>query len=226
MPSRLNNKSKVAFGFTTRLSVLTFAALVGFSIITSTTNAGLDAIAFNTTPQVINSGTVSITLTNGDGGSLTKGFSHTFDKMLPGDTNIVYVKVTNADTAIKDLELSLSESPTVNTRLTRDATQGLKVSVTSCPTAWAAGVCVSPTTRLTNVALSTINTSTTGAATPLVSGAIAASAVQYLKFEIALPDITEVTTNGIVPANSIQGLSTNVLWKFKAVQRAGTPSSN
>ena len=226
MPNPFTKNSKVTFGLTTRLSAIGFAGLVGLSIIASTTNAGLDTTAFNTSPQVINSGTVSIALTNGDGGSLTKGFSHTFDKMLPGDTNIVYVKVTNADTAIKDLELSLSESPIVDTRLTRDATQGLKVSVTSCPTAWAAGVCASPTTRLSNIALSAINTSSTGAATALVSGAIAANEVQYLKFDVALPDINEVTTNGAVPANSIQGLTTNVVWKFKATQRAGNTSSN
>lgn len=228
MQNPIHRKRKTAMSMTTRLTAVTLAGLVGLSVISLSTNAGLDAIAFNTTPQVINSGTVSISLANGDGGAtLNKGFSQTFDKMLPGDKQTVYVRLTNGTTDVQNLELSLAESPIVDTRLTRDATQGLKVSVTSCAVAWVSGSCSSgQSARLTDVAMSTINTSTTGIATNLIPGAIAANEVQNLKFEITLPDITEVTTNGVTPANSIQGLATNVVWKFKVAQRTATQISN
>ena len=227
MQNPLHRKTKATLSMTTKFSAVALAALVGVSVVSLSTNAGLDAIAFNTTPQVINSGTVSIALTNGDGNTNSAGFSQTFDKMLPGDARTVYVKLTNGTTDVKDLELSLAESPTADTRLTRDAAQGLKVTVTSCSTAWNAGVCSGTSTvRLTSVAMSSINTSSTGVASSLISGAISANAVQNLKFDIALPDIAEITTNGATPANSIQGLATNIVWKLKVAQRAGTQTTN
>jgi hypothetical protein len=226
MQNPLHRKSIAAMSMTTRLTAVTLAGLVGLSVISVSTNAGLDAIAFNTTPQVINSGTVSITLANGDGGSNSQGFGQTFDKMLPGDTRTVYVRLTNGTTDVKDLELSLAESPSSDTRLTRDAAQGLKVSVTSCETALAAAACTPSTSRLTNLAFNSINTTNGGAATSLISGAISANTVQYLKFDVVLPDINEVTTNGVTPAGTIQGLATNVVWKFKVAQRAATQTTN
>jgi len=227
MQNPLHRKTKATLGMTTKISAVALAGLVGISVVTLSTNAGLDAIAFNTSPQAINSGTVSIALANGDGGAKAAGFTQTFDKMLPGDVQTVFVRLTNGTTDVKDLELSLAESPVASTRLTRDAAQGLKVTVTSCTTAWSAGVCSGTSTvRLTSAAMSSINTSGTGAAASLISGAIGANAVQNLKFDIALPDIAETTTNGVTPADSIQGLATNVVWKFKVLQRVATQTSN
>ena len=231
MQEDTRKKSKGVFGLTTRLTAVAFAGLIGLSVIVSNTTAGLDAIAFNTTPQVINSGTVSINLANGidTGGTLNKGFSQTFDKMLPGDTQTVFVRLTNGTTAVRNLELSLSDSSAPNTRLTNDATQGLKLSVTSCPTAWSStGTCSTPTTRVSNIAFSSINTSITSTLFTSLAGItdIAANEVQYLKFDVVLPDINETTTNGATPANSIQGLAANVTWKFKVSQRAATSTLN
>lgn len=61
----------------------------------------------------------------------------------------------------------------------------------------------------------------------VVSGAVPAGAVQNLQVSLTLPDQTETTVNGRVPAaNTVQGLSTAITWTFSESQRTGATTSS
>ena len=124
--------------------------------------------------------------------------------------------------------MTISVADNGDTLLTRHTTpaKGLQVTIKQCTLDWGtvtAGVCSgTETTFLAKTAIKTLNTSSSGAATATSATAIAASAVLRLKFTIELPDQTEITTNGVLPATPIQGLSTQITWTLRETQRAAT----
>jgi hypothetical protein len=66
----------------------------------------------------------------------------------------------------------------------------------------------------------------TGTTQTVVSGAFAQNAAQHLRVTLTLPAQSETTTNGVLPANSIQALSNTLTYTFAIGQRAGTTSTN
>jgi spore coat-associated protein N len=192
-------------------------ALVGVAITGAGVYAALNATAFNSSAQTVSSGTLKLSYT--DNGA---GFSTSITNMAPGDVVNRYVDLANNGT-LAARNLTLSASDATPTKLSTDATNGLHVTVTSCSTAWVAvtGTCTLGTTSvlLNNVAVSTLSSAST-----LISGALAAS--YSLQFTITLPDQTETTQNGTLPANTIQGLSASMTWTFGEVQRAATTTNS
>lgn len=173
--------------------------------------AGLNAVATGT--QAVSSGTLSLVVSTDVGA----GFGQTFSNMAPGDTRNSFVKLTNGSTmAAQALTLGVTGSGA--TLLSTSATKGLAVSVTGCSVAWtlAGGTCGGTSTGLlTTTPVATLS-STPGS---LVPGAVAVDAVYYLKVSVSLPDQIETTTNGVVPAGTIQGLSTTLTFSFNELQR-------
>jgi hypothetical protein len=51
-------------------------------------------------------------------------------------------------------------------------------------------------------------------------------ATTYLKIAISLPASSEVTTNGVLPGGTIQGLTSTITWTFTQTQRAGTTTNS
>jgi hypothetical protein len=177
--------------------------------------AVLSATASNPSPQTVSSGLLSISLTDA---SPSGGFTSAVSGMLPGDTVNRFVTVTNGSGDAQNLTLGVTGSG--STKLTTDATNGLKVTVTSCPVAWSSGSCASPTTLVSSAAISGFGTKT------LISGAWAANSVQYLRVGLNLPDQVETTVNGTPNVSpTIQGQSTGLTWTFSESQRAGTTTN-
>jgi len=227
-----------------QLSVVAVVAAVSTSAVSSSAFATLDSIAYNSTPQAINSGNLMDTVTTqtSTGGA---GFTATFAAMNPGDTRTVFVAYANTGT---DAATSLTLSANAASLLATDATRGLLVNVTSCTQAWVytagsatAATCGGTTTPVLTLPLATLISNTTGQA---FSGnpTLAAGATLYLKFSVGLPQQNEVWANGVLatnaaqgstgitvsgnPATTITGLSASVTWVIHATASLTGGSNN
>jgi spore coat-associated protein N len=201
-----------------RLAAAAAVGALGLSLTGAGVYAALSAQATNTTAEAVTSGTLSLTMAaNG------VGFSQAVSDLAPGDVVNRYVVLTNGNSiAAKDLTLGVVD--TVDSKLTTDVTNGLKVSVTKCSVAWvaAAGTCAGTTTPLiSGVPLSTLQTT----ASSLISGTVAAGA-HNLQLSLTLPDQTETVLNGAPPAGTIQGLSASLTWTFSETQRAAQTTNS
>ena len=195
-------------------------AVVGLSLAGSSVYAGLTAVATNTTPEAASSGTLSLTMTNNGA-----GFSSAVSNLAPGDVVNRYVDLTQGAT-LDGQALTLAVTDTTPTKLTTDATNGLHVTVTSCSVAWVpgTGVCGGTTTALlSNAALQAIPIATPGT---LIAGTVTKATLQHLQISVVLPNQTEVTTNGVTPGSTIQGLAASLTWTFNEAQRTATTTTS
>jgi hypothetical protein len=201
-----------------RLTAAAAVAASGLALTTGGVLAALNATAFNTTAQPVSSGTLRLTLA--DNGA---GFSIALSNLAPGDVANRFVTLTNAGT-LDATGLTLGVADTVNSKLTTDAVNGLRVTVSSCPTAWnpTAGTCTVTPTVISTTPLATLKT-TPGA---LSSATVPAGAAMHLRLAIALPDQTETTVNGVLPSNTTQGTSANLTWTFTQTQRAAVSTNS
>jgi hypothetical protein len=182
--------------------------------------ATLSATAFNTTPQQVTTGTLELTMA--DNGV---GFSQAITNMAPGDVVNRYVNLTNGGT-LDAQALTLQVAATGSPALITDGsggvtTKALHVTITSCSGSWAptTGVCTgTPAVVMASTVLSALST------TPVAvgSGVFTATAVQHLQVSVQLPDQAEVTINGTLPTNTIQGLSAYLTYTFAEAQRTAT----
>jgi spore coat-associated protein N len=197
-------------------------AIAGLAITSSGVYALLKAQAFNSREVAAVSGTLLLTLTDS---ANSKGFSQDLPLVAPGDQYSRYVQVQNAGSLPgTNLVLKLSDSATGSSTLTSDAVKGLQVKVDSCPTAWnvTTGACGTTATNVANTSAFAMK----NAAVTLSSGAIAPAAVQYYKVTLIVPDVTEVSVNGVLPAGTIQNLTSSLRWTFTMDQRAANVTSD
>ena len=197
--------------------MVSVAAIAGQSVI-----ASINATAFNTTAQAVNSGTMKIELANNG-----NGFSQSIANLVPGDVVNRYVTLTNSG-SIDGIGLTLKTAQTGTPSLISDGvspstTKALTLTVTSCPVAWdvATGACASPTVELAATPIGSL-TSATG----LTSSTLASSAPRYLQMKITLPDQNETTVNGAVPSNTVQGGAVAVTYTFDLAQRLATTTNS
>lgn len=207
----------------------TLAALVavgGLVLTAGGVYAGLNAIATNTTPQTVTSGTLKLSMAN-DGA----GFSQNVSDVAPGDVVNRFVDLTNGGT-LDAQNLTLTVADGTPTKLTTDATNGLHVSVLACTTAaWVVNAVTNtatcadltgPTTIVNNAALATIS----GTPAALVAGAVPQGSVYHYEISLTLPNQNETTTNGTLPVGTIQGLSASLTWTFNELQRSATTTNS
>jgi hypothetical protein len=194
-----------------KISIVGLALAGSLSLVSSAVFSALATSAFNTTPQAISSGTLSLTYAD-----VGQGFGTAITGIAPGDSVNRFIALTNGGTlAAKDLTLRISAAAA--TILTTDASKGLQISVTGCTVAWtpATGVCSGSTTSL----LASTPAPTLISTPQALVSAVSASEVLNLRIGISLPDATETTTNGVPPVGTVQGLTANITWTFDAVQR-------
>lgn len=225
MATRLTAGGRVLGTTAGRAAIIGAAAVGGLALVSTSVFATLTAQAFNTSPTAVTAGRLS--LIQADNGS---GFTTAITKMAPGDTINRYVQYTN-DGNLDGQSLRLSLADSAPSSLTTDGTVGLSVTVSQCSVAWNAstGACSGTTTNLgTSTALAL---KTTPMALPVVpttpAGAnIAAGQQIHLKFAIALPAGSEVTTNGVEPAGTVQGKSASLTWTLTETLRDATTTNS
>ena len=202
-----------------RTFIATAVGAGGLLLTTGGVYAALNATAFNTTAQAASSGTLRLVLS--DNGS---GFTTNVSNLAPGDVVNRYVTLTNSGT-LDAAGVTLGVADSVGSKLTNDATNGLRVTISSCPTAWTptSGACTgTPSVLATAVPLATLKTT----ASTLSSATTAAGASTHLRLALTLPDQTETTINGVLPTGTVQGLSASLTWTFTETQRTATTTSS
>ena len=234
------NLLKPSWSFTSltaKVAVIAVATTIGLANVVGSAGASLDAVAFNTTAQSINTGTLSITLSAGSssgssalfGTTPSAGFDSYVPKMRPQDSFSHFVNlVTGPDMGISSPKLMITAGSGSAAILT-SGSNALRVWVQGCSVAWSAGGTCSPTavdlvgTTGSPVVISSLSTATA------FTGSLAlttAGATNYIKYTLSLPDKTETTTNGSVPSGTIQGKTASLTWTFSANQSAVTADSN
>jgi hypothetical protein len=186
--------------------------------------AALSGVA--TGSEAVTSGTLNLTL-SADVGA---GFSNFTGKMAPGDTDNVYVDLNNTGTLTTAAGMTLWVAGSPLNALTNGsaAGEGLTVTASQCSVAWtlATGVCSGTTTPILATAqISTFNTAAT-AVNLLNIPALAAATGQVAHVQVSLGLAgTEVSTNGVAPSPTIQGLSTTLTYTFTEQQRTGVATN-
>lgn len=194
---------------------LSAAAIIGQGVL-----ASLNATAFNTVAENVNSGTLKLSLSNNG-----FGFSQDINNLAPGDAVNRYVTLKN-DGSLDGINLSLKTTATGTPTLLSDGVgggtnQALRSTVSSCTVAWdpSTGACTGGTATQ-EIAPSTL--STLSSATNLSNGPMSSGAFKYLKMSIQLPDQNETTINGVLPANTVQGGGVAITYTFDFAQRLAT----
>ena len=213
-----NNKKKPWRLFAGAAIVISVAAIAGQSVL-----ASLNATAFNTTAQNIDAGTLKLGLT--DNGV---GFSQNITNMAPGDIVNRYVTLKNEGSLDGQL-LSLKTTQTGTATLISDgvngsSNKGLTLTVTGCSVAWtpATGVCGGTTSdELVKTTIGSLTSEKT-----LTSAIMNSGTSKYLKMSIQLPDQSETTINGALPANTVQGGSVAITYTFNLAQRTATEKNS
>ncbi|NDG10148.1 MAG: hypothetical protein EB112_05615 [Actinobacteria bacterium] len=197
---------------------LSAAAIVGQGVL-----ASLNATAFNTVAQNVNSGTLKLTLA--DNGA---GFTQNISNLAPGDVVNRYVTIKN-DGSLEGINLSLKTTQTGTPSLISDGVgavtnKALRLTVSSCPVAW------NPTTGLCNgteaLEIATTPLNILGNATNFTSASMSAGAFKYLKMSLQLPDQNETTINGTLPSNTVQGGTVAITYTFDFAQRVATTTNS
>lgn len=200
-----------------------FALSIGL-LTTAGVYAALSGIA--TGSEAVTSGTLNLTLS----ADVRAGFSNFTGKMAPGDTDNVYVNLNNTGTLTTAAGMTLWVAGSPANALTNGTapSEGLTVTLTQCSVAWtlATGVCSGSTTSILATAqISTFNTSGTAVSLSNVPS-LAATTGQVAHVQVSLGLVgTEVSTNGVPPSPTIQGLSTALTYTFTEQQRLGVATN-
>ncbi len=211
---RCHGKAVVAGFFAVSVGLLTTAGVY----------SALSGVA--TGSESVTSGTLNLTL-SADVGA---GFSNFVGKMAPGDTDNVYVNLNNTGTLATAAGMTLWVAGTPANALTNGTAvgEGLTVTATQCSVAWtlATGVCSGTTTSiLASAQISTFNTAGTAVSLSNIPS-LAASIGQVAHVQVSLGLVgTEVSTNGVAPTPTIQGLTTTLAYTFTEQQRLGAPTN-
>lgn len=208
-----------ALGTTTaKVAIVVAAALGGTALVTSSVFASLTATASNTSGGSVNTGTLKLTQAASGVAGITGGFTTPISLVAPGDTVNRYIDVTNGGTLdAASMTLGIAASPS-NT-LTTDGTNGFQITVKQCSVAWtSAGVCSGTTTTV----LSTKSALAMATPQTLTLASLSAAAVSYLQISLNLPAGSEITTNGVLPTGTVQGLTTAITWTFNEALRTNT----
>lgn len=186
---------------------------------TSGVFAALNARASAT--ESVSSGTLNLKL-HPDTGA---GFSTFAPKMAPGDTDNVYVDLTNTGTLATVAGMRLWVGAVPATALTNGTApgEGLTVRLTRCSVAWsmATGTCPGATTALlATTRLSTMNTLATARALANVPALAAGGSVAHVQVSLGMV-ATERSVNGVPPVRTVQAQSTALTYTFIELQRMG-----
>ena len=120
---------------------------------------------------------------------------------------------------------------TYNTSAQAVSTDTLKLTMASSAVGGITGGVTAPIANVAPGAGTQVMTSTPAATllttpTRVSVASLAAGTTSHLRLEISLPAGSEVTTNGALPATTIQGVTSNLTWTFTEAQRLATTTSN
>jgi hypothetical protein len=206
-----------------KIAIFATAAIGGTALASSSVFASLNAEGHNVAAHSVSTGTLKLTHAASGQAGLTGGFSTAITGMAPGDTVNRYIDVTQGGT-LDGAALTLKVADAAATTLTTDATNGLQITVSQCSVAFTAttGACTGTTTT----SLATISANGLLSAQSLSGISTTAGAVAHLKIALALPAGSELTSNGVLPVGTVQGVTSTLTWTFFETQRTATNTNS
>lgn len=202
--------------------IIATAAVGGVAMVSSGVYAALNATASNTTPQNIVTDTLKLTLAPSSVTGLTGGVTTAISAVGPGDVVNRFLDLANTGT-MTGTALKLSIADAAGTALTSNGTAGLQVAIFECSVPFTAttGACSGTTTTAmaSTPALTLLSTPTA------VNVASLATGTTRLRLQITLPTGSETTVNGVLPAGTIQGLTSQITWTFNEAQRVAATTN-
>jgi len=194
------------------------AVVGGIGLISNSVFAGLTATA-TSVPQAVTSQTLKLTQT---ASGTTAGFTTAISNMAPDDVVYRYIDLKN-DGSMDGTGLTLKLADSATSTLTSNGTIGLQVQIQECSVAWSATWTCTGTES--EVLASTSANALVAAAKPLTVASLGAGATSKLRIKLSIPTSSEVTTNGSLPATTVQGQSSNITWTFTEAQRVATTTN-
>ena len=200
------------------LGISGVAVVGGIGLISNSVFAGLTATA-TSVPQSVTSQTLK--LTQSASGS-TAGFSSSISNMAPDDIIYRYIDLKN-EGSMNGTALTLRLADSAASTLTSNASIGLQVQIDECSVAWS--VTYTCTGDTTSVLAATSANALTTADRSLTVASLAAGATSKLRIKLSIPTSSEITTNGSLPATTVQGQTSNLTWTFTEAQRVATTTN-
>jgi hypothetical protein len=200
------------------LGISGVAVVGGIGLISNSVFAGLTATA-TSVPQSVTSQTMK--LTQSASGS-TAGFSSSISNMAPDDIIYRYIDLKN-EGSMNGTALTLRLADSATSTLTSNGSIGLQVQIDECSVAWS--VTYTCTGDTTSVLAATSANALTTADRSLTVASLAAGATSKLRIKLSIPTSSEVTTNGSLPATTVQGQTSNLTWTFTEAQRVATTTN-
>ena len=200
------------------LGISGVAVVGGIGLISNSVFAGLTATA-TSVPQSVTSQTLK--LTQSASGS-TAGFSSSISNMAPDDIIYRYIDLKN-EGSMNGTALTLRLADSATSTLTSNASIGLQVQIDECSVAWS--VTYTCTGDTTSVLAATSANALITADRSLTVTSLAAGAISKLRIKLSIPTSSEVTTNGSLPATTVQGQTSNLTWTFTEAQRVATTTN-
>jgi spore coat-associated protein N len=206
---RRRTSTKILLSIAALGSAAAIAGLGTFATFTSTTSAS----------QSVTAGTVAIAL--GSAGSSANRLTISAGGIVPGDT--ISRAVTLTSTSSEPLgSVTLTTTAPVSSLLNTDTTNGLKMTVRRCPTAWTEDATNAPAYTYTctgaSYVLGTAGTAggvaviQAAAALPGLAALSSGSSVDHLLVSLYLPTTAP---------NTMQGAASTIQYAFTGTQRAG-----
>ena len=200
------------------LGISGVAVVGGIGLISNSVFAGLTATA-TSVPQSVTSQTMK--LTQSASGS-TAGFSSSISNMAPDDIIYRFIDLKN-EGSMNGTALTLRLADSATSTLTSNGSIGLQVQIDECSVAWS--VTYTCTGDTTSVLAGTSANALTTADRSLTVASLAAGATSKLRIKLSIPTSSEVTTNGSLPATTVQGQTSNLTWTFTEAQRVATTTN-
>ena len=207
--SRRRTSTKVLLSVAALGSAGAIAGLGTFATFNSTTSAN----------QNVTAGAVSIAV--GTAGTSANRLTIAATGIVPGDSISRAVDLTNASSDPL-ASVSLTTTATVSSLLNTDATNGLKMTVQRCPTAWTENAANAPAYTYSCTGSSyVLGAGGTSGGVPVVQAAAllpglaaltAGSSVDHLLVSLYLPTSAP---------NTMQGATSTIQYAFTGTQRAG-----
>ena len=216
---------RVTAGSAVKVAMIGTALVGGVGVVSSSVFASLTATTSNTSSHAISTHTLKLTHTASAVSGLTGGFSTPITGMAPGDVVNRFIELTNGGT-MAGQTMTLALSDTASSTLTSSSTNGLQIQVFECATQWTtiSGQCSGGVG--TSVMASTPATTLLSTPGTVSLASLAAGTTSHLRVQITLPAGSEVTTNGTLPAGTVQGVTSYVTWTFTETQRTATTTQS
>ena len=195
-----------------KVLVLTAGAIGGLGITSSFVYGSLGLVTNAGSDQVISEGTLSLSQSPSKlTGAPRQDTILPVKPLTPGDTENRYIDLKNNGT-LKGSEVVLSIIANPSNALTTDKEDGLQVSINQCSINWNfSGACFGTETKV----LKEVSAVTLSEPVPLTLSSLKTGSVSHLKISDKLPADSDHSENGVVRKDSMEGLSTNIVWKFQ-----------